>query len=690
MKKKMLSRAAALSLAGLTTMSSIAIVASADAFPTKVYEFTYKGIASTARSASATNAMGDNLYVTDAVTAAAVFTDGFKVDGGDFATVFKPDADYLGSYLDTLNFSDGSTWQYKNAKDFTGATTVVKPEDSILERGSDGGTAGDPLTEETFYFKSLAERDAAKSTIVSKNQSEYSSKYSKAYSSLKSDLAKIASAHKKEAEKEAKAGKDAEYEAYKEACKDADADAKAAAKEIYDDYVKNTYNVQMQDAKDAYKEMTDAAKVVLKEFEEAYAPKHRGFSHTEKPGSADEDYAVFLIDDSEPYVVIGGVAGSTYQDAKYTTVGGDTLILADCKYRTQGSYVDPTTYAFTGEIVKADDLNTSITTHGTFLVSGDYWQQFSSGFEGGVSNNENSSEKGDTSDDKKEEDTTTKIPEQSAVYKVGGYYYPTYSDAYSAANGNTDKITLVRDYTTLPNNYFSEVTGSFYNSYDDALKASGNDTTRVTVFNGASTSTDDSNLDPYYLYWLNKQNGTTTSKDTSSATLGKKTGWAAIATQLNKASSGSSATVNMNDETTVPSSVLSAIKGKNVTVKFVQDNGASLTVNGKDIEDSKNVEINVTYNTKSVSKKLIQNAFKKNGAVSSAQISIDEGSFGFDSDLTVKFNSKRAGYSAKIYRYNASRNSLQLVDTATVSNSGKTTFNNITKGGEFVIVLFED
>ncbi|MBQ3162655.1 MAG: hypothetical protein IJC04_11095 [Oscillospiraceae bacterium] len=687
MKKKMLSRAAALSLAGLTTMSSIAIVASADAFPTKVYEFTYKGIASTARSASATNAMGDNDYVTD-TDDAAVFTTGFKVEG-EFATVFKPDADYLGSYLDTLNFSDGSTWQYKNAKDFTGAATVVKPEDSILERGSDG-TAGDPLLEETFYFKSLAERDAAKSTIASKNQSEYSTKYSKAYSALKSDLSKIASAHKKEAEKLAKEAKAEEYEAYKEACKDADADTKAAAKEAYDEYVETVYEPAMEAAKEAYKEMTDAAKVVLKEFEEAYAPKHRGFSHTEKPDSADEDYAVFLIDDSEPYVVIGGVAGSTYQDAKYTTVGGDTLILADCKYRTQGSYVDPTTYAFTGEIVKADDLNTSITTHGTFLVSGDYWQQFSSGFEGGVSNNENSSEKGGSTSKDNDDDDKTKTPDQTAVYKVGSTYYPTYSAAYSAAAGNADIISLVRDYTNLPDDYFSQVTGSFYSTYDAALKASGNNSSKVTVFNGASTSTNDSNLDPYYYYWLSKQNGTTTSKDTSSATLGKKTGWAAIANQLNKSSAGSSATVNMNDETTVPSSVLSAIEGKNVTVKFVQDNGASLTVNGKDIEDSKNVEINVTYNTKSVSKKLIQNAFKKNGAVSSAQISIDEGSFGFDSDLTVKFNSKRAGYSAKIYRYNASRNSLQLVDTATVSNSGKTTFNNITKGGEFVIVLFED
>ena len=279
------------------------------------------------------------------------------------------------------------------------------------------------------------------------------------------------------------------------------------------------------------------------------------------------------------------------------------------------------------------------------------------------------------------------VSEETAVYKVNGYYYATYTAAYNAANGNSNLIQLWKDYTTLPSNYFSQVTGSFYSTYADALKASGNNASRVTVFNNASI--DDTNyLDPYYYYWLNKQQSST-SKDTSSATLGKRTGWTSIANYLSKVSSGSSATIAMNDETTVPASVLAAIKGRNVTVKFVLDNGATFTVNGKDVTSAKNVDIDVTYNTKSISKKLIQTAYSKNDAVSSAQLSIDAASLGFNSDLTVKFSSKRAGYKAKIYRYNASRNSLVLVDTATVGSNGKTTFDNITKGGEFVVVLYK-
>jgi len=667
MNKKIFGRAAALGLAGLTTMSTIAIVASADAFPTKVYEFTYKGIASTARSAKATTAMGDNVYVTTTDNN-SVFTNGFKVD--DLA-LFDIDETYLLGYMDTLNFATG-TWVYKEATAFTGAATIVVPEDYIVDRDS-----GNAITEETFYFKSAAERDTAKTTIASQNQSEYTAKYNKAYSALKSDLTKIASAHKTESTKNLNAEKKNMADTY------------GTSSQEYKDYIAGPYKTQNDTITSDYTARTKAIPVVMKEFEEAYGPKNRGFGYTEKKGVADA-FTVFYVDDSMPAVEITAIAGSTYQAATYDGPNNADLDLTTCKYRTQFTYSNESSYAFKGEIVEFDNsMTTDYAKHTSYLVSGDLWQQFSSSFEGGTTNNENTSE-GATTDDKKEEDKAT-TPDQSAVYKVGIYYYPTYSAAYNAANGNEDIITKIRDYTVVPYDYFSQVTGSFYSKYADALKASGNDSSRVVVFNGASTSTEDvDKLDPYYYYWLAKQQGGTTVKDTSSATLGKRTGWASIANYLSGVSNGTSATVDMNKETTVPSSVLGAIEGKNVTVKFVQDNGASLTVNGKDVANAKNVEIDVTYNTKSISKKLIQNAFKKNGAVSSAQISIDEGSFGFESDLTVKFNSKRAGYSAKIYRYNSSRNSLQLVDTATVSNSGKTTFDGITKGGEFVIVLFED
>ena len=277
-----------------------------------------------------------------------------------------------------------------------------------------------------------------------------------------------------------------------------------------------------------------------------------------------------------------------------------------------------------------------------------------------------------------------------AIYKVNGYYYATYSDAYSAASGDTSKITYVEDYTTSYD-YFSNVTGKFYSTYYAALVASNGNSSRVDVFNGAST--DYYNYyDPYYYYYLNgysyNYNTNSSSSNSGTATMGKKTGWTSIAKSLSSTNAGSTVTVSMNDEETIPSTVLSAIKGRNVTVKFTLDNGVVYTVNGKDVTTAKDVDINTTYNTKNVPSKLAKAAVKKNDGVSSAQISIDSSSLGFTSDVTIKLPSKRAGYSAKLYRYNSSRNSLVLVDTATIKTNGKCTFENVTKGGDYVVVVY--
>ncbi|MBQ8175804.1 MAG: hypothetical protein IJ035_02050 [Oscillospiraceae bacterium] len=303
--------------------------------------------------------------------------------------------------------------------------------------------------------------------------------------------------------------------------------------------------------------------------------------------------------------------------------------------------------------------------------------------------------------------STTSTNDATSIYKVNGYYYPTYSAAYSAANGNTSLINWVKDYTSAPTNYFSEVTGSFYSSYASALAASNGSSDRVTVMNGAYYDNYYDYYynylygyngyygyydytDPYFLYFYNKNySSSSSSKDTTTATLGKRKGWTSIAKYLKSVSSGSSATIDMNKETVIPSEVTAAIKGRNVTVKFVLDNGVTFTVNGKDVTTAKDVDVDTTYNTKSISTKLIKAAYKKNDAVSSAQLSIDAGTLGFNSDVTVKFSAKRGGYKAKLYRYNAAKNSLQLVDTATIGSTGKCNFDNVTKGGEFVVVIYK-
>lgn len=285
------------------------------------------------------------------------------------------------------------------------------------------------------------------------------------------------------------------------------------------------------------------------------------------------------------------------------------------------------------------------------------------------------------------------------VYKVNGRYYPTLSEAESAAARGGYSIEKVRDYGAPQTNYFSYTTGLYYNSYSAALAASGNNSSNVRTFSYYSGDYYDGYYNGYYgygdpasYYWyimygngLKKDD--TDSNDTTTASVGNRKGWTAVAKYLGKLKSGSSVKVSMNYETTIPSSVMSAIKGKNVTVKFVLKNGATFSINGKDISSAKSIDIDTTYNTDNIPSKLVKAAYKKNDAVSTAQISIESGSFGAAADITVKFSAKRAGYTAKLYRYNPSKKTLSLVDSAKVQDNGKCTFGEVTKGGDFVIVI---
>lgn len=279
------------------------------------------------------------------------------------------------------------------------------------------------------------------------------------------------------------------------------------------------------------------------------------------------------------------------------------------------------------------------------------------------------------------------------VYQVAGVYYPTLSSALAAAGNNYNLITKIYDYSRPQSNYFSKVTGRYYATYAEALAASRNSASNVYTFSYYSNDNYYDGLyygDPYYYYWLRRQtnnNDTSSSNDTTTASVGNRKGWTAVTRYLSSLRNGSSVSVSMNNETSIPASVTSALKGKNITAKFVLSNGVTFTINGNDISTASSIDIDTTYNTKIIPTSLIRAAYKKNNAVSNAQITISGGTFGAEADVTVKFSTKRAGCTAKLYRYNPSRETLSLVDTAKVQNNGRCTFGDVDRGGNFVIIL---
>lgn len=271
------------------------------------------------------------------------------------------------------------------------------------------------------------------------------------------------------------------------------------------------------------------------------------------------------------------------------------------------------------------------------------------------------------------------INSNSGTYTV--YYSPytqKYYDTWSAAYNATPSGYTVREIT---NSYYSASTLNtygyspyYYNGYYYGDYYYNGYYYGDYYYNGY--------YNPYYYY-----NYTTSStNDTSTVTIGKYKGWTNVIRYINASRAGASYDVNMKSETSIPSNVLKALRGKNVTLNLKFNSGAVLSINGNDITSTDALNVNIKYD-KNVPTSLAKKAVKANSGVSSAQFSISGNSLGASASVTIKFNTKRSGCDAKLYRYNASANSLSLVSNSSVKSNGSCTFDNVKQGGDYIIVL---
>ena len=307
---------------------------------------------------------------------------------------------------------------------------------------------------------------------------------------------------------------------------------------------------------------------------------------------------------------------------------------------------------------------------------------------GSVASNNSSSSNNNSSSSSSS--SKPKTHTENAVYRVGVFYYPTWSSAYAAAGNDESVPVWYYDYTNV-GAYFSRLTGNFYSTYEAALSASGGNTTYIMTTGAGSTYYDD----PYYYYYLSKYGSGSSSSSSSSnsnlggasVTIGNKSGWSNVRSSISKAAAGTTLNVSMGNETSIPQEVLAALNGKNVTVNFTLKNGAVMSFNGLNVSSAKDIGVNVVYNNKGVATSLVNKAKSVNNAISSAQIYVSDNTFGATANMTIKFSSSRAGCTAKLYRYNTARNSLQLVSTSKIGNDGKVTFGKVTQGGDYVVVI---
>lgn len=341
------------------------------------------------------------------------------------------------------------------------------------------------------------------------------------------------------------------------------------------------------------------------------------------------------------------------------------------------------------------------------------------------------------------------VPTANRYYSsYTGLYYSTYDAALNASRGESKYVTYMGGdywydyYGYNYGYYYSNYTGKYYSSYQAALSASNghassiipvgylyNSTVTDSIYQyyyngmayatlkGAQQAGGTVGVDIYYLpygyaayknsayykdpyygyvdpYYILRNDLKNTTVSTKEAEAGepyiygnkKKAGWSTVIKYIKAAPKGTNINVDMNGADTISKDVLKALDGKNVSITCVLDNGVKWTINGKDIDKPQDMLIYTKYNIDYIPESLVNKASKD--AVSKAQIGIsnDYESFGAEASVTVRFDAKRAGCLAVVYRYDPDSNSLKGIDKAKVLSNGSCTFS-VTAGGPYLIVL---
>lgn len=720
-KRRSFGRFTAMGLAGLTAVSSMAVVANAEAYPSSVYEFQYHGIGKTPMFNTAVTLANTNTYV-KADVVADVFTNGFLVSDAAFADAF---GSYTLADLGVSNTTDGDSWVYVSKDAISGALNAVVPEDYIKDRDE---LDEDP-TEVVLYFKSKSERDNAKNAIANANASEFRRIYSSAATAIGKDLdAAVAKWYQLEVEATTEYGDvetaEAAYAAAKvaydkavivynntpnsdESAKEAAKDARDLAKEAMDNakdaldiakgYLKAAEKLIQYDRDNVVK---PKVKQIVNEFKSAYKDTNFDFDYTNKTDAAD---SVFDIDDSKPQVVLTTVAGGYVSGATYVSIFGTDITVDDAYYRTVGQYVSPESYAFTGEIISKDQrkvLATDLEKIKAYLLDSDRWSQFSVLSEGKDNDNDNTTEpgKGDNKEDNKNNTTPTTdqwlpgagyqtVNESGISYQGKNGKWYTSSAAAELYGGGFSGNSRTSNYAAVKNNntlYFSADDGNYYTSASSAGAHS------YLVKNVAAAADTTQKTDPYYYYFM--MGNTSSTIDPDAPTIygnSKRSGWTKITSYIKASSTGSTVKIDMNATSTVPASVLAAAKDKGVNLLCVNENGSKVTIKAGSVSTAYSLNVAVTYNVKNVRSSLVKAAKKANpGTVSTAQIQVgNNGSLGGTVTTTVKMSAKRAGDTVKAYRLTDS-GKLTREATGVVKADGTLSFN-LKNGGSYLLVVIE-
>jgi fibronectin type 3 domain-containing protein/lysophospholipase L1-like esterase len=164
-------------------------------------------------------------------------------------------------------------------------------------------------------------------------------------------------------------------------------------------------------------------------------------------------------------------------------------------------------------------------------------------------------------------------------------------------------------------------------------------------------------------------------------------GWKDVVTYLKKAKEHDKVVISTGEDTILPKEVVSAIKGRDVTIE-VQFSGYKWLIEGKSVtgEKLKDIDLSITKNKNTIPNTVIEKQAGKN-KYQTLQLA-HEGDFLFDATLVMAFDKAVTGKIANLFYYNKSTKALELQSVHRVDKEGNADLS-FTHASDYIVV-FDD
>jgi hypothetical protein len=154
-------------------------------------------------------------------------------------------------------------------------------------------------------------------------------------------------------------------------------------------------------------------------------------------------------------------------------------------------------------------------------------------------------------------------------------------------------------------------------------------------------------------------------------------------------------TVIMNGAVEVPADIFEQIRGKDVTIVFVMDNGIKWSVDGNSVTGDKIKDINFEVLTEGKANKISDDVIAEvinnvTGVRYEMNLTLAyEGEFGFTAVMNIGLKEENAGYYANLFYHNKTTNKLEFICADKIATNGTANLT-FTHASDYVIIIDEE